>query len=102
MTKHGFLSKIKSTAATMDTTKQQLDIEKKGKQHDRSSENNWQALKDDFMMNPQKVRIHDPSVHCHSIEIHLTAVHTERTGMKRKSHLRWTRMMVLLNNYRMS
>jgi hypothetical protein len=57
MTKHGFLDKIKNTAAsTIDSSKTpagdklQIGIDNKEK-----SAGKWDALKDDFMMKPKKV-----------------------------------------------
>ena len=51
MTKHGFLDKIKTAAATIDSKKSQDEAKLK----DDKSAGKWDALKDDFMMKPKKV-----------------------------------------------
>ena len=57
MTKHGFLDKIKSTGAAIDTTKgKSKDKTTKGKDEKIQATATWDALKDDFMMKPKKVR----------------------------------------------
>mmetsp|Transcript_41868 Transcript_41868/g.121013 ORF Transcript_41868/g.121013 Transcript_41868/m.121013 type:complete len:329 (-) Transcript_41868:129-1115(-) len=56
MTKHGFLDKIKSAAATIDNKKVEENV-KAGtttKRKEQPSTNKWDALKDDFMMKPKK------------------------------------------------
>jgi hypothetical protein len=56
MTKHGFLDKIKNTAATMDSSKTSVEDKlKSGTDSKEKSTGKWDALKDDFMMKPKKV-----------------------------------------------
>lgn len=56
MTKHGFLDKIKSTAATIDTTRRKpKDNTRHEDGQNEKAAAKWDALKDDFMMKPKKV-----------------------------------------------
>ena len=57
LTKHGFLDKIKNTAATMDSKKIPMDerLNTNKKTNEDNSAGKWDALKDDFMMKPKKV-----------------------------------------------
>lgn len=57
LTKHGFLDKIKSAAATMDSKKNE-EKSKVNKSGGDKSTGKWDALKDDFMMKPKKVSEH--------------------------------------------
>lgn len=63
MTKHGFLDKIKSTAATIIATKRKPDDDNRsGPTPTNKASGKWDALKDDFMMKPKKVRSTSPVV----------------------------------------
>jgi hypothetical protein len=56
MTKHGFLDKIKSTAAIIDTTRRKpKDNTRNEDGQNEKAAAKWDALKDDFMMKPKKV-----------------------------------------------
>lgn len=55
MTKHGFLDKIKNTAASLETRNDTVVEEKlKIATSNKEAGGKWNALKDDFMMKPKK------------------------------------------------
>jgi hypothetical protein len=59
LTKHSFLDKIKNSAKSNvpDNKKRQLNSEKIDNLKDQSNDStSWNALKDDYMLNPKKVR----------------------------------------------
>ena len=57
MTKHGFLDKIKSAATAIDTTNGKSKEKKTNENYEnKQATATWDALKDDFMMKPKKVR----------------------------------------------
>ncbi len=57
LTKHTFLDKIKNTAANIDAKKTKVQNKQKADNDAKEdSVGKWDALKDDFMMNPKKVR----------------------------------------------
>ena len=56
MTKHGFLDKIKAAAGAASSGKGAKKEEGGEKEDEGKNGSNWDALKDDYMLNPKKVR----------------------------------------------
>lgn len=57
MTKHGFLDKIKSAATAIGATNEKCKDKKTSENYEKKQATaTWNALKDDFMMKPKKVR----------------------------------------------
>lgn len=97
LTKHTFLDKIKNTAATIDSNKiKSMDKKKNDADSKEKSAGKWDALKDDFMMNPKKVRFvpddgHDTlliqwygSFLCYDFLTHTTRIGTKNHPKKNR------------------
>jgi hypothetical protein len=57
LTKHGFLDKIKSAASASSGDNVVSNKKKGGDDKEKEQPGGWNALKDDYLLNPKKVRI---------------------------------------------